>query len=102
MSYHETYGQWEQRAKRKAPIVHRRELDLSEIEALDPSVREHFGVTRVEVTGTWADGTPNVRRGRISVTTGWRPALILMARANSTGSSDVLRPGDKVTAVITR
>lgn len=98
----ETYEQWLNRARRKVPIAHQRDLDLSEIEAADPSLREHFGVERVEVTKTRSDGTTWVRRGRVSVTTGWRPTLILMARVNSVGSSDVLGPNDKVTAVIKR
>ena len=57
----------------------------------------YFGAPRVEVTDT-RHGF--VRRGRISITTGWRPALMLMHRASDTGSSDLLGPDDRVTALI--
>lgn len=56
----------------------------------------YFGTRRVEVTGPWG-----VRRGRIGITTGWGPALILIPNANARGSGDVLEPEDKVTAIIT-
>lgn len=56
---------------------------------------KYFGVRRVEVTGPYG-----VRRGRIGITTGWGPALLLMHRATSMSSSDVLEPEDKVTAII--
>lgn len=57
---------------------------------------KYFGVRRVEVTGPYG-----VRRGRIGMTTGWGPALILVPNATARGSSDVLEPEDKVTAIIT-
>ena len=57
---------------------------------------KYFGVRRVEVTGP-----TGVRRGRISITTGWGPALLLVHRATGMGSSDLLGPNDKVTAIIT-
>ena len=50
---------------------------------------------RIEVVSSW--GT---RRGRIGITTGWRPAFLLMCRVSARGSSDVLRADDKVTRVI--
>lgn len=56
----------------------------------------YFGMRRVEVTGKY-----EVRRGRIGITTGWGPALILIPNANARGSGDVLSPEDKVTAIIT-
>lgn len=56
----------------------------------------YFGLRRVEVTGKY-----EVRRGRIGITTGWAPSLLLMRNATSIGSCDVLDPEDKVTAIIT-
>ena len=56
----------------------------------------YFGMRRVEVTGKY-----EVRRGRIGITTGWAPSLLLMRNATSIGSCDVLDPEDKVTAIIT-
>lgn len=40
--------------------------------------------------------TGHVRRGVVGITTGWRPAFLLIARATSRGSSDVLGPDDVV------
>ena len=56
----------------------------------------YFGMRRVEGTGQY-----EVRRGRIGITTGWAPALLLLHNATSIGSSDLLGPDDKVTAIIT-
>lgn len=50
---------------------------------------------RIEVRSSW--GT---RRGRVGVTTGWRPAFLLMARRNCIGSSDVLNARDVVVRVV--
>jgi hypothetical protein len=55
----------------------------------------YFNGPRVEVTGPMG-----VRRGRISITTGWAPSLLLMHREGTVGSSDLLGPEDRVTAVI--
>lgn len=40
-----------------------------------------------------------VRTGTVGVTTGWRPAFLLMHRSNASGSWDVLGPNDVVTHV---
>lgn len=40
-----------------------------------------------------------VRTGRVGVTTGWKPAFLLMHRASDHGSSDVLGPDDQITHV---
>jgi hypothetical protein len=40
-----------------------------------------------------------VRTGTVGVTTGWRPAFLLMHRSSDHGSGDVLGPNDQVTAV---
>jgi hypothetical protein len=86
---------------RRARARYRENLDLGEIESLDPSIRWHYGTERVEVTRTREGSDPWVRRGRIGATTGWRPALILLSRSSAIGSADVLTPEDRVTAVIT-
>lgn len=41
----------------------------------------------------------HVRTGTIGVTTGWRPAFLLMHRSSDDGSSDVLGLKDRVTHV---
>lgn len=41
-------------------------------------------------------------RGRIGVTTGWKPCFILLLRSNSSGSSWTLRKEDKVIRVISK
>ena len=42
--------------------------------------------------------TGHVRRGVVGITTGWRPVFLLIARATSLGSTDVLGPDDVVTS----
>lgn len=37
--------------------------------------------------------------GRVSITTGWRPALLLIRRSSSLGSSDLLRADTRLIAV---
>jgi hypothetical protein len=44
-------------------------------------------------------GGEHVRTGRVSVTSGWRPAFMLMHRSSDLGSSDVLGADDKIIAV---
>jgi acetaldehyde dehydrogenase (acetylating) len=50
---------------------------------------------RVKVVNT---DSGHVRTGRVSRTTGWRPALLLIHRSNAHGSWDVLGPHDIVAA----
>ncbi len=60
-----------------------------------PQFRPYFhSGQRVKV-----EGPMGVRFGRVSVTTGWRPAFLLMHRQNATGSWDVLARDDVVSAV---
>ncbi len=64
--------------------------------ALAPQFIRYFNSgerVRVEIRN---DGE---RAGTIGVTTGWRPAFLLMHNTRSTGSSDVLGFSDTVTAV---
>lgn len=76
-------------------------FDASELTACDASILNAFETgARVEVTSTYADGETFVRRGRVSTTTGWRPAFILMHRRSDSGSWDVLGPNDRVTAFV--
>ena len=51
---------------------------------------------RVEVRTVLEDGTVLDRSGWVGITTGWRPAFLLMRRANDTGSSDVLKASDVI------
>lgn len=50
---------------------------------------------RVEV-----DFNGEVKRGRVGMTTGWKPAFLLMLRRDSTGSSWVIHEDDKILRVI--
>lgn len=52
--------------------------------------------TRIEVETTFADGTTHRRTGYVGITTGWKPAFLLMHASNHHGSSDVLSVNDKV------
>lgn len=55
---------------------------------------------RIEVAGDEGEGY--VRRGRVGVTTGWKPAFLLMHRTSDHGSSDVLGERDEVARIIAR
>lgn len=52
---------------------------------------------RVKVVNV-ADGSAP-RFGTVGITTGWKPAFLLMHRSNAVGSSDLLGPNDRVIAV---
>lgn len=54
---------------------------------------------RVRVRTEYPGGEVYERTGRVSLTTGWRPAFLLMHRAGAVGSSDVLGPRDQIVAV---
>jgi len=47
---------------------------------------------RIEVV--FVSGT--VKRGRVGITTGWRPAFLLMLRSTSIGSQYILRDSDRI------
>lgn len=55
---------------------------------------------RIEVTTSYPSGEQWIRRGRVGITSGWKPVFLLMARRNCLGSSDVLGTSDIVTRVI--
>jgi hypothetical protein len=72
---------------------------------LDPTFRPYFeSGDRIRVVtkyGNAPDAEVWERTGCVSVTTGPRPAFLLMARRDCSGSSDLLLPGrgHRVTAV---
>lgn len=72
-------------------------LDLSEVEAVNWGIRSRFG-KRVIVRRTYPSGEVWARAGRVGITTGWRPALLLVGRDSSSGSSDLLNADDELVA----
>jgi hypothetical protein len=57
---------------------------------------------RIEVTRTYSSGETFTRRGRVGITTGWRPAFLLVSRRGAFGSSDVLDTKDVVVKVVAK
>jgi hypothetical protein len=56
---------------------------------------------RIEVQFVDAAGEVyETKRGRVGITTGWRPAFLLILTSRSRGSSYVLRSRDKVAKVV--
>lgn len=55
---------------------------------------------RIEVRTTYDDGTVWIRRGSVSISQGWQPVFLLLSQANASGSSDVLKETDEITAVL--
>ena len=51
---------------------------------------------RIEVKMSWGE----ILRGRVGITTGWRPVFLLMLKVNSTGSSIILTDDDVILKVI--
>lgn len=83
-----------ERARRR----HGARLDTAELDAASQFKRWHHG-TRVRVETRYPSGETFVRTGTVSMTTGWRPAFLLMHRSNAHGSWDVLSERDHVVAV---
>lgn len=77
--------------------LRRRHPDKSSDAGLTPKFREHLG-RRIEVRGRHGE----LRRGWVSGTTGWRPALMLLKLRTSSGSSDLLSDADEFVAIIDR
>jgi hypothetical protein len=78
---------------------HGERFDSSVLESAHPSILDAYASgLRVRVTRLYPDGTSHTRTGIVSTTTGWRPAFLLMHRANAHGSWDVLDECDQVTA----
>lgn len=66
-------------------------VDRFDESGLAPQFIEHYNTGyRIEVTTTYPNGETYVRRGRVGVTTGWRPAFLLLG------------PNDVVTKIINR
>ncbi len=90
---------YEQRLAR-GRTEHGEHFDSSALDAVDDSIKQAFqSGARVIVRNERYDET---RRGRVSTTTGWRPAFLLMHRVSDHGSSDVLGPDDRVVGVVSR
>jgi hypothetical protein len=67
---------------------------------LAPQFAAYLGTDqRIRVQTTYPNGETWTRTGTVGVTTGWRPAFLLMRRRTDHGSSDVLRPDDRIIAV---
>lgn len=67
--------------------------DTSDLDSAGQFKRYYHG-PRVKVSGPLG-----IRFGVVSMTTGTRPAFLLMHRVTDTGSWDVLGPDDKIIAV---
>ena len=91
------FEKYEERARRR----HGDKFDSSKMYEADSYARQYFNSERVIVETTYRDGVTWRRAGRVSATTGWRPALMLMSTVRSVGSSDLLGENDKVVAVKT-
>ena len=74
-------------------------FDSSTMDECGPLFARYFQGPRVRIVTTYDNGETETRTGRISKTTGWRPALLLMHRSSDHGSSDVLGPRDRIVAV---
>lgn len=72
-------------------------------ERFDPSdlapqfVEAYNSQARIEVLMSYGEK----ERGRVGVTTGWKPCFILMARVDSIGSSTLLGADDKILKIVT-
>lgn len=64
-----------------------------------PQFVRYFQGPRIKVRTTYPSGETYERTGTVSITTGWKPAFLLMRRSNAFGSSDLLRRDDEVIAV---
>ncbi|MGH7962943.1 MAG: hypothetical protein ACRERD_14120 [Candidatus Binatia bacterium] len=54
---------------------------------------------RIRVEFDYGSGGKCVRTGRVSVTTGWKPAFLLIRRRTDRGSSTLLNSDDRITHV---
>jgi hypothetical protein len=93
MSEYKYQTNWERAVARKRAEWGDK-LDLSHInEAFTPFYGRKD--IRLEVVTPWDDEP--VLHGWVGVTTGWRPALLLMRRVDSDGSSDVIGADWRIT-----
>lgn len=70
--------------------------DFSSENLFDKFIPYYKSGERIEVTFSSGE----VKRGTVSVTTGWKPCFLLMLRRDSIGSSWTLGKNDKVTKII--
>lgn len=82
---------WEQRARAKWGD----KLDLS---GLPDKWRPYLNGPRIEVA---LDGE-GVTRGRVGITTGWRPVFLLVRRRSDRGSSIILVESDELLRVVSK
>lgn len=54
---------------------------------------------RITVSRTYDNGEVYQRTGYIGITTGWKPAFLLMSRVGSIGSSDLLDAKDTIVSI---
>lgn len=59
-------------------------------------VRYYESGERIEVKTAYGE----TKRGRVGITTGWKPVFLLMPRVDSSGSSETLTPACEVLKVI--
>lgn len=79
---------------------HREHGDKFDPAELHEKFRNYFHDGRIKVSRYYPEsGESYTRTGRVSATTGWKPAFLLMHRSNDHGSSDVLSEKDEVVAV---
>lgn len=78
----------------RAKATHGDKFDPSEL-AYD-FIHHYQNGSRIEVQMSYGEKL----RGRVGITTGWKPVFILLPRINSRGSSVVLSAKDRVTQVI--
>lgn len=71
---------------------------------LAPQFIEHFeSGDRIEVAFAGVDGEVyETKRGRVGITTGWKPVFLLMLTTRSIGSSYTLGMKDRVVRVVRR
>lgn len=65
-------------------------FDTSSVDAVRYSVLEHYHGRRVILETTYDSGAVHRRAGTISMTTGWRPAFLVMHSVSQIGSSDLI------------
>jgi hypothetical protein len=92
MSIHHEYQAFLARGKAK----YGEKFDASN---LAPQFKAHYHGGRIKVRTIYGDEEVWERTGTVGVTTGWKPAFLLMHRSSDHGSSDVLGVGDVIVAV---
>lgn len=75
-----------------------KQISMELIENVDTALLDAYASgSRVKVERTDSDGEVYSRTGTVSVSLGWTPVLLLIARSNQRGSSDTLSSKDRVT-----